>query len=97
VNLWLKNIYFAGDRLERAVTRVEKIKQDIAGSGFTLPQAAVKFALAHPAVSTVITGIRNVNQAEMNTAVSGLPDLPEEVLLKLRAHNWLKGVWYPGK
>jgi len=89
--------YFAGDRLERAVARVEKIKADIEDSDFTLPQAAVKFALAHPAVSTVITGIRNVNQAEMNTAVSDLPDLPEEVMLKLRTHNWRKGVWYPGK
>jgi len=89
--------YFAGDRLERAVARVEKIKADIKDSDFTLPQAAVKFALAHPAVSTVITGIRNVNQAEMNTAVSDLPDLPEEVMLKLRTHNWRKGVWYPGK
>ncbi len=89
--------YFAGDRLERAVSRVEKIKQDIAGSGFTLPQAAVKFALAHPAVGTVITGIRNAAQAQANAAVSGLPGLPENILLKLRAHNWLKGVWYSGK
>ncbi len=89
--------YFAGDRLERAVNRVEKIKQDIDGSGFTLPQAAIKFALAHPAVGTVITGIRNTAQAEANAAVSGLPGLQEKIMLKLRAHNWLKGVWYPGK
>jgi len=89
--------YFAGDRLGRAVDRMEKIRQDIEGSGLTMPQAAIKFALAHPAVSTVITGIRNVAQAQANAGVSGMHDLPEEVLLKLRAHNWLKGVWYSGK
>lgn len=89
--------YFAGDRMERTVNRVEKIKADIQGSGFTMPQAAIKFALANNAVSTVITGIRTVDQAQANTAVSDLPDLPAEILAKLRAHAWLRGVWYAGK
>jgi aryl-alcohol dehydrogenase-like predicted oxidoreductase len=51
-----RNHYFAGDRLERAVVRTEEIRQDLAGSGYTLAQAALKFVLAHPAVSTVIPG-----------------------------------------
>ncbi len=41
--------YFAGDRLARAVARVEAITKEIASSGYTLPQVALKFALAHPA------------------------------------------------
>lgn len=47
--------YFAGDRLERAVKRVEKIKEEIKTSEFTMPQVAFKFALANNAVNTVIT------------------------------------------
>ena len=62
--------YFAGDRLARAVTRVEKIRAELAGTGLTLPQVALQFALAHPAVSTVIPGIRNAYQAEANTAAA---------------------------
>lgn len=93
--------YFAGDRLDRAVARVEAIRQDIADAGlegqFTLPDTAIKFVLSHPAVSTVIPGIRNVQQAEMNVAVSDRQDLPESLLVTLRRHNWLRSFWYSGK
>lgn len=86
--------YFRGERLGQVVDRVEKIKKDIEGSGYTLPQAALKFALQHPAVSTVIAGIRNRAQAEMNLGVSDLPDLPAALHQKLRAHNWRRAIWY---
>jgi aryl-alcohol dehydrogenase-like predicted oxidoreductase len=89
--------YFAGDRLERAVARVEKVRREIEGSGRTLPQAAIQFALAHPAVSTVIPGIRSVAQAEANCAVSGLAPMPEDLVLRLRKHAWLRAFWYGGK
>lgn len=89
--------YFEGDRLARVVARVDEIKKDIQGSGYTLPQAAIKWALAHPAVSTVIPGMRNVAQAEANCAVSDLPAMPEKLVTTLRRHNWRRGVWYGGK
>lgn len=89
--------YFEGDRLERAIKRADKVKVDIEGSGFTLAQAAIKFVLMHPAVSTVIPGIRNVAQAEANTAVSDLAPLSDALMLKLREHNWMRGFWYGGK
>lgn len=89
--------YFAGDRLERAVARVERVRGEIEGSGLTLPQAAIQFALAHPAVSTVIPGIRSVAQAEANCAVSDLPPIPEELVRRLRRHAWLRAFWYGGK
>lgn len=89
--------YFAGDRLARAVKRADEIKPDLKGSGFSMPQAALKFVLAHPAVSTVIPGIRNVAQAEANCAVSDLPDLPPSLLKTLRRHNWRRAFWYGGK
>ena len=89
--------YFAGDRLGRVLARAGAIQADLAGSGFTLAQAALKFVLAHPAVSTVIPGIRHVAQAEANCAVSDLPDLPAALLERLRRHNWRRGVWYSGK
>jgi aryl-alcohol dehydrogenase-like predicted oxidoreductase len=89
--------YFAGDRLERTIKRVDEVRKDLEGSGYTLPQAALKFVLAHPAVSTVIPGIRNVAQAVANCAVSDLPNMPDELLKKLHRHNWARGVWYSGK
>lgn len=89
--------YFAGDRLERAVRRVEEIRKEIRGSGFSLPEAALKFTLAHQAVSTVIPGIRNTGQAEKNAAVSELPGLSPDLLSRLQKHRWLRSFWYAGK
>ena len=92
-----RNSYFAGDRLERTVERVEKIKADIDGSGYTMPQAALKFAFGCPAVSTVIPGMRSVSQAEINCAVSDLPNMPTELVAKLHQHNWQRSLWGAGK
>jgi aryl-alcohol dehydrogenase-like predicted oxidoreductase len=92
-----RNNYFAGDRLERTISRVKEIEKDIEGSGYTLPQVAIKFALAHPAVGTVIPGMRRVQQAEANTAVSELPPLPGVLLEQLHRHNWRKAFWIRGK
>jgi len=89
--------YFEGDRLPRVLTRIEAIRQDLAETRYTLAQAALKFALAHPAVSTVIPGIRNAAQATANCEVCELPDLSPELLVRLRRHNWHKGSWYGGK
>ena len=92
-----RNKYFEGDRLIRAIKRTDKIKKEIEGTDLTLPQVALKFALAHEAVGTVIPGIRNINQAEINTAVSDLPALPVELLERLKKHYWLRAIWYSGK
>jgi aryl-alcohol dehydrogenase-like predicted oxidoreductase len=89
--------YFAGDRLSRAIARADEIKRDLEGTGYSLPQAALKWVLAHPAVSTVIPGIRNVSQATANCGVSDLPAMPPALVEKLRRHNWRRGLWYGGK
>ena len=89
--------YFAGDRISRTVKRAEVIKLEVADSGYTMPQAALKFILAHPAVSTVIPGMRNAAQAEANSSVSDLPEMPEELVNRLRQHGWRRAFWYDGK
>lgn len=89
--------YFAGDRLGRAVNRVEKIKEDVKDTGYSMPEIAIRFALEHEAVSTIITGIRNVYQAESNIKASELSPLSEETMQKLRKHQWRRGFWYAGK
>jgi aryl-alcohol dehydrogenase-like predicted oxidoreductase len=89
--------YFAGDRLERAVKRVEKIKAEVAETGMSMPEVALKWVLAHPAVSTIIPGIRNVAQAEANAAASNSAPMSEEMVVRLREHAWLRNFWYAGK
>jgi aryl-alcohol dehydrogenase-like predicted oxidoreductase len=92
-----RNRYFSGDRLKRVVGEVKKVEADIAGSGYTLPQAALKFVLAHPAVSVVIPGMRSAAQVDANIPVSDMPDMGEGLLVSLRKHNWRRGFWYDGR
>ncbi len=89
--------YFAGDRLARTVARVEKVRQDLVDSRYTMPQAALKFVLEHPATSTVIPGIRNIAQARANCEVSDLPNMSQDLIKKLHQHNWRRAFWYGGK
>lgn len=89
--------YFGGDRLGRAIAHAAEIQRDLAGTGYTMPQAALKWVLAHPAVSTVIPGIRSVAQADANCGTSDLPPMPVALVEKLRRHNWRRGLWYTSK
>ena len=84
--------YFAGDRMSRVVRRVEKIREDFPGQN--LAELALRFALQHPAVSTVIAGMRNPRQVDLNVPVADLQPLPDEAMLKLRRHAWLKQFWH---
>jgi aryl-alcohol dehydrogenase-like predicted oxidoreductase len=84
--------YFAGDRLGRVVDRVEKIREDF--PDHNLAELALRFALQHPAVSSVIAGMRNPRQVEMNVPVADLPPLSDEQMEKLRQHAWLKMFWH---
>jgi aryl-alcohol dehydrogenase-like predicted oxidoreductase len=93
----IRNNYFAGDRLERTVKRVEKIRAEVGSAEPDLATAALKFSLKPAAVSTVIPGIRSVRQAEMNCAVSDQPPLSDELEQKLRHHYWRRAFWYAGK
>jgi aryl-alcohol dehydrogenase-like predicted oxidoreductase len=92
-----RNNYFAGDRLERTVKRVGKIKADIGSTEPDMATTALKFALKPAAVSTVIPGIRNERQAELNCGVSDQAAMSDELEIKLREHAWRRGIWYSGK
>ena len=71
-------------RLEEALPRVDEAKSIIGGSAKSLGEAAIRFVLAHDAVSTVIPGARNTRQVEMNVTAADMR-LPQDVVDKLRA------------
>jgi aryl-alcohol dehydrogenase-like predicted oxidoreductase len=59
----------------------------------SLPAAGYKFAAAHPAIGTVLTGTANVNHLEANVqAVLGDP-LPDADVARIRAV--FGDVWEP--
>lgn len=93
----VRNGYFAGDRLSRTVDRVENIREAIGDEEPNMATAALKFALKPQAVSTVIPGCRNAQQARINCAVGDEPPMSDELEWKLRDHNWRRSFWYAGK
>ena len=85
-----RNMYFPPARLAEAVDRVERLKPELP-VGMTLPEMALRFILSHPAVSTVIPGMRRVNHVEINMAAGDGNGLPAELVARLRAHKWDRG------
>ena len=66
-----RNHYFGGDRKRQVWDRILRLKKLLLdGEARTLPELALRFCLAHDAVSTVIPGMRKVANVEANTAVS---------------------------
>ena len=69
------------------VARVERLEQ-LVPTGMDLPELALRFILAHPAVGTVIPGMRRTAHVERNLAASDGAALPPRLLDALRAHRW---------
>ena len=80
--------YFRGDRKQQVYERVERIVSDLGISVDQLPETALRYVLSHPAVSTVIPGMRSVRNVERNCLIGDGRGLPEETVGKLKAHRW---------
>jgi aryl-alcohol dehydrogenase-like predicted oxidoreductase len=79
--------YFNPQNLANTLDRVEKLKQMLP-QRMSLPEMALRFVLSHPAVSTVIIGMRKLEHVEENIALSDKGALSPELLRKLKAHRW---------
>ena len=64
--------------------RVKQVKSIIGDKARSLPQASLKFILAHPAVSCVVPGMMTPAQVDDGVATSGAAPLPATVLDQLR-------------
>jgi aryl-alcohol dehydrogenase-like predicted oxidoreductase len=87
-----RNDYFSGDHsLEQVDERVEAIVKDLGIEREELPEVAIRYVLSHPAVSTVIPGMRSVRNVERNAALGDGEGLPAERAEALHAHRWDRG------
>ena len=89
---------FAGVPYEVALEVVEEIRL-LVPNDYTMADFALRWILMEDAVSTVIPGARNAQQAQANTRASSLPALSPETMAALRDiytkriaqyvhHNW---------
>jgi aryl-alcohol dehydrogenase-like predicted oxidoreductase len=83
-----RNIYFAPRHLTATLERVAPIERLLASWGISLPDAALRFILAHPDVATTIPGMRRVRHVEANLAAAEATPLTAAQLDQLRAFRW---------
>jgi aryl-alcohol dehydrogenase-like predicted oxidoreductase len=65
-----RNAYFRGDRPAQVEAHVRALVDDLGITTDQLPDIALRYVLDHPAVSTVIAGMRTVRNVERNAATS---------------------------
>jgi aryl-alcohol dehydrogenase-like predicted oxidoreductase len=85
-----RNTYFTPENLGATLDRVEKLEAELS-PGLALPDAALRFILENPDVSTIIPGMRKVRHVEANLANSGLKSLDRDLIRRLRRHRWDRG------
>jgi aryl-alcohol dehydrogenase-like predicted oxidoreductase len=82
--------YFGGPLLGETVKRVEALRPLLEPASATLARGALRFCLSHPAVSSVIPGMRNPQQVDDNCGASDQGPLPPDLLARLRPHRWVR-------
>ena len=78
---WRKRV-FRGELFQQTLQRVARI-QSLIDPTQPLAQLALRFCLSHPAVTTVIPGVRSAEQVEHNLMAREGGSLPQEMLDKL--------------
>ncbi|WP_273889231.1 aldo/keto reductase [Rubrobacter naiadicus] len=77
-----KSPMFQGEAFEKNLEKVEELKRFAGERGYTLPQLAVAWTLANPAVDAAIVGARRPDHIE-GTAPAAEIDLSEEELREI--------------
>ena len=83
-----RNSYFRYDRKKQVAAHVDALRKLLGKEAATLPELALRFSLHHPAVSTVIPGMRSVQNVEANCLLSDGRKLSQSLIDELRYHAW---------
>ncbi len=84
---------FRGDRFAETLSRVAALKADVAPYYPTLAEAAMRYVLAHDAVSVLIPGMKSPEEVDMNIRYSDGTAFPADLLAKLPPHAWVRNFY----
>jgi aryl-alcohol dehydrogenase-like predicted oxidoreductase len=85
--------YFRGDRKREVRERATAIAAELGIDDDQLAEAALRFVLSEPAVSTVIPGMRSIRNVQRNIAASDAGPLSPAERERLRAHRWVRNFY----
>jgi len=86
-----RNRYFTKENLAATLPRIDALKK-VVPAGMNLPELALRHILQHPAVTTVIPGMRKPGHVAQNLAASDAPPLSPEIMAELKRHRWNRTV-----
>ena len=86
-----RNLYFNPENLGATLPRVERLRTAIP-AGMTMPELALRHILEHPAVSSVIPGMRKPEHVRQNIAASDGKRLDPGLMTELKEHRWDRSV-----
>jgi aryl-alcohol dehydrogenase-like predicted oxidoreductase len=81
--------YFYPEHRRETAARVEHLAREAIGSGESLAALALRFALSHPAVTTVAIGMSTVAHVEANLRAAEQGPLDADRVMQLARHRWL--------
>jgi aryl-alcohol dehydrogenase-like predicted oxidoreductase len=82
-----RNMYFSAENLAATLPRVDRLRQ-VVPQDMSMPELALRHILQHPAVSTVIPGMRKLAHVQQNLGVSDGQALPPKLMHELALHRW---------
>ena len=85
---------FRGERFMETFHRVEKLKALVSPFYPSLAETAMRYVLAAPQLSTLIPGMKNKAEVDMNIAVSDGREFPPELLAALTAFGWVRNYYH---
>jgi aryl-alcohol dehydrogenase-like predicted oxidoreductase len=84
---------FRGERFVETLSRVAALKADVAPYYGNLAEAAMRYVLAHDAVSVLIPGMKSPEEVDMNIRYSDGSAFPPELFGKMPRHAWVRNFY----
>jgi aryl-alcohol dehydrogenase-like predicted oxidoreductase len=84
---------FRGERFDETLARVEALKRECSPFFPTLAEGAMRYALSALEVSTLIPGMKNRAEVDMNIAYCDGAAFPVELKSSLSAHGWIRNYY----
>lgn len=84
---------FRGERFAETLRQVERLKTEIAPFYGSPAEAAMRYVLAHRAVSVLIPGMKTPAEVDMNVCYSDGAAFPTELMDRLPRHAWVRNFY----
>ena len=85
---------FRGERFTETLKRVQALKNICLPHYPTLAEAAMRYVLSEGQVATLIPGMKNRSEVDMNIAYSDGAQFPAELKQQLPPHIWVRNYYY---